>query len=103
MASESTRQSKTGVIVAQTVTTVNFTVPAGRHAFVRVIEGQGPLYFTVDGTDPTLGGDRCYVTTRDEQPRMVRIHEHNDSRGDTQTLKLICFTSPTYHIEVTAV
>ena len=103
MASETTRQSKSGVLVAQTVTTVNFTVPAGRHAYVRIIEGQGPVFFTVDGTEPTIGGDRCYVTTRDEQPRMVRIHEYNDPRGDTQTIKMICLTSPDYHIEVTAV
>lgn len=61
-------QSAEGTLVASTVTTVNFGTGAStpiRYSYVAVTNDSGttpaPIYFTTDGTVPTVGGQDCFA------------------------------------------
>jgi|SRR6185312_6029725 len=61
-------QSAEGTLVASTVTTVNFGVGSAptRYSYIAVTNDGAaaspvPIYFTTDGTVPTVGGEDCFA------------------------------------------
>lgn len=50
-------------LVAATVKTITVTPGAGGDADIEVlnVDGAAAIYFTFDGTTPTVGGDGCHV------------------------------------------
>lgn len=60
-------QSAEGTLVASTVTTVTFGTGAAptRFSYIAITNDSGatpaPIYFTTDGTVPTVGGEDCFA------------------------------------------
>lgn len=78
-------------LTAETVDTVTFD---GSLFEVEVIsDGAAPLYFTLDGSDPVVGGAACYHMPAIASVREVRV----DYRGGV-TVKLISEGTPTYSV-----
>jgi len=89
-------------LVANTVTTLTLDLPdpvadilstaTPKKAQVGVlsVSGEVAIYFTTDGTTPTVGGNGCHVL-----PAVISALEVDDQTpGPTSTIKLISAGSP---------
>jgi hypothetical protein len=91
---------KHGTLVASTVATVTLDlVDSGRivsrQKRVEVInrDGAAEIYFTVDGTTPTVAGDDCFVL-----PAAMGSLEVGAPKGTPTVVKLISSGTPTYSV-----
>lgn len=76
-------------LVAATVTTVTLTVNAGRIEVVNV-DGASAVYFTVDGTTPTVAGDNTHVLPA----AICALEVQDETAGVNSTIKLISVGTP---------
>jgi hypothetical protein len=74
---------------ANTVDTVNFADDVKQIEVVS--DGAAELYFTVDGTAPTVGGAKCYYLPAFGGAREVPVHTGG-------TVKLISSGTPKYSV-----
>lgn len=82
---------------AETVDTVTVKSPS---AFIELItDGSALIYFTLDGTAPTVGGANCYVLPAAASVREIRTRasELANASGDLE-VKLISAGTPEYHV-----
>lgn len=85
-----------GTLVGTVVSTESLTVTAGDTVTVGMRSGTGPIYFTVDGTTPTVAGaDTFVVGFTGYESVTVRVPASN-----AQTVKLISTTADTYSVVV---
>lgn len=79
-------------LVAATVDTVTFTEDV---SVIEVIglDGAAPIYFTVDGSVPTVGGAKCFVL-----PAAVSVNEVTAPGGVAPVVKLISAGTPRYSV-----
>ncbi len=76
-------------LVASTVSTVNVTSNAGRVEVVNV-DGAAAVYFTVDGSTPTVGGNDCHVL-----PATISgVEVDDETSGTNSVVKLISAGTP---------
>lgn len=95
MASYSVGAGKVGayakLAVASTVDTITFADNVDR---VEVIsDGAARLYFTTDGSTPTVAGDNCYVMPATASTRTVKATPSNGT-----VVKVISSGAPTYDV-----
>lgn len=83
-----------GTLVAATVTTVTLTRDFQRVEVVNVT-GTAAIYFTVDGSDPTVGGDDTYVLPA----AICSFEAPSASSGSTTVVKLISSGTPGFAVE----
>ncbi len=83
-----------GTLVADTVSTEDFTV-GNADVVVHLRSGSGPIYFTVNGTDPEVEGAGTYLVHNMLAVRSVAI-----DTSDAQTIKLISASADSYSVEV---
>jgi hypothetical protein len=88
-------ESNHGTLTAATVKAETFTVSNADVIFVHFVSGTGPIYFTVDGSTPSVGGAGTFVVYSGMSSRAVRINT-----SDAQTVKLIATGTPGYSVEV---
>lgn len=92
-----------GTLVANTVATASVTadsdiqvsnVATEQSTKVEVLnrDGTAEIYFTVDGTTPTVGGTGCYVL-----PAAIGAYSVEGVRGSV-TVKLISAGTPAYSV-----
>ena len=86
-------ESVHGTLVGATVSTETFTADNADVIVVHFRSGTGPIYFTVDGSTPTVAGADTFVVIAGA--RTIRVPS-----SDAQTVKLISTTADTYSIEV---
>lgn len=84
--------SATAALSASTVDTINYAVFTP--AIEVVCDSGGPLYVTVDGTTPTVGGAGTYVVPA-SSVRTIRL---GPSLGKNPVVKLIATGTPTYNV-----
>jgi hypothetical protein len=89
-------------LVAATVTTLTLVVaePAGEvlsfapaartHVEVTSVDGAGVVYFTTDGTVPTIGGANCHVLPA----AICSLEVLDETAGATAVVKLISAGTP---------
>lgn len=87
-------KSEHGTLVAATVTTVDLTKNNADVVVVHLVSGDGPIYFTLDGSTPTVGGANTFVVYAGMPSRAVQITNSN-----TQQAKLISATADDYAVE----
>lgn len=85
-----------GTLVAATVDTVTFTGIDFNEVEVLNRNGAAEIYFTVDGTAPTVGGTNCYVLPAAITSAIVGV----PTTGAT-VVKLISAGTPTYSVSGT--
>ncbi len=56
-------------------------------------DGVAAIYFTLDGSDPAVGGDHCY-----ELPAAPSVRTVNRTKNLKQVVKLISAGSPEYSV-----
>jgi hypothetical protein len=79
-------------LVAATADTVTF---ADNISTVEVIsDGLSPVWYTLDGSTPTVGGTNCYYI-----PATIAIDRRDLVSGATDTVKLISAGSPTLRVQ----
>lgn len=80
------------VLAAATVDTVTF---AADHGEIEVLsrDGAAEIYFTVDGSTPTVGGTNCFVQPAGVGSTIVAVR----ARGGT-VVKLISAGTPAYSV-----
>jgi hypothetical protein len=89
-------------LVADTVTTLtldlvdprpdnlSFATPARPRVGVLSVTGTAKIYFTTDGTTPTVGGNACHIL-----PAVISALEVDDGTpGPTSVIKLISSGTP---------
>lgn len=82
---------KHGTLVAATVTTSTL---AGNAKFIEVVaRGTGDIFFTIDGTTPTVGGDDTYVCPQGQSCRV-----RNNDRNGSVDVKMISSGTPGYSV-----
>jgi hypothetical protein len=84
-------------LTAETVDTVTVKSPS---AYIELItDGSAAIYFTIDGTAPTVGGANCYVLPAVPSVREIRVRasELTDASGNL-AVKLISAGTPEYHV-----
>ena len=87
-----TPQTSTAALVASTVTTVD--IPANVDTLeVGSIDGSAAIWYTLDGSTPTVGGAACYLL-----PAVIgsRLHNLAASTEADVKVKLISAGTPTY-------
>ncbi len=79
-------------LVADTVATVSLNVNAGR---IEVLNrtGTAEVYFTTDGSAPTVGGNNCYVL-----PAAISALEVPDEISGMAVVKLISVGTPSVSV-----
>jgi hypothetical protein len=84
-----------GTLVAATVTTVTFSADADTIDTVEVINrsGSAEIFFTVDGTTPTVAGNDCEIL-----PAAVGAVEVGVPGRASTVVKLISAGAPTYSV-----
>lgn len=92
MATYSVVRAKHATLVASTVDTINLSAD---HKVVQVHnrDGVSAIYFTVDGTTPTVGGDDILVFP-------AAIGWVDVPVGDNAAVKLISAGTPAYSVQV---
>lgn len=92
MASYSVTRAKHATLAASTVDTVTLTSP---YPSVEVLnrDGAAAIYFTVDGSTPTVEGDNTFVLLDSKSALEV-----NTNSGTTSVVKLISAGTPTYSV-----
>lgn len=85
-------RSTNGTLTATTVATVTLDAD---YDWVEVVNlsGSAAIYFTVDGTTPTVAGDNT-----DLVPNVAGARVRVPAPGQTSTVKLISSGTPTYHV-----
>ncbi len=76
-------------LVAATVSTVNLTANASRIEVTNV-DGADEVYFTTDGTTPTVAGNNCHVLPA----VMGSLEVDDETAGTASTVKLISAGTP---------
>lgn len=82
-------------LVASTVTTVTVTQRNINTVSVVFHEGTGPVYFTIDGSTPTVEGDDTYAVSAFAPVRVVGYNGVDDV-----TVKLISATADLVEVAV---
>lgn len=83
-------------LVADTVDTVTFKT---RAASVEVVsDGTAELYFSIDGTTPTVGGDNCYYLPATASSREVPVPTEALVGGAEVVVKLISHGTTHYSV-----
>lgn len=99
MASYTVATSEVGVyektLVANTVDTVTFQRNAGTIEVVS--DGADEIYFTVDGSTPTVAGNSTYGLPAVASAKLVKVPPANRTGGST-VVKLISAGTPKYSI-----
>jgi len=88
-------ESAHGQLSAATVATVALTQSNANVIIVHFRSGTGPIYFTVDGSTPTVGGADTFVVHDKLPVRSIRV-----DTSDAQSVKLISATTDFYSVEV---
>jgi len=83
--------AKHATLVASTVDTVTFD-PDPEYVEVASRDGAAEIYFTTDGSTPTVGGQNCYVVPAFPSARTAR---HGATGG---AVKLISSGTPAYSV-----
>ena len=89
-------QSVHSILVAATVKTETLTASGDgslNYVIVHMRDG-GPIYFTVDGSVPTVGGDDTFVLHTSLPVRTIQIPTTN-----AVTVKLISASTDLYSVE----
>lgn len=82
---------KHGTLVAATVATVAL---AGNSKYVEVLNrGDDDIFFTINGTDPTVAGDDTFACPAGE---FVKVRNYD--RDNTVSVKLISAATPDYSV-----
>ncbi len=92
MATYNIGRSKHATLVAATKDQVNFSV-TGTSLRVRNRGTAGVIYFTIDGVDPTSGGDNTYFVGPGENLIIEGLHP-------IPAVELISAGTPEYSVEV---
>lgn len=79
---------------ASTVDTVTYPCHVPEVEVVS-LDGSSPIYFTVDGSTPTVGGVGTYVIPAAIGSRTVRVAV----KGDVTVVKLISVATPIYSVQ----
>ena len=90
-------KSSHGTLTLTVVSTVNLSQTNANSVAVHFRSGTGPIYFTVDGSTPTVGGADTYVVHANLPVRSVPL-----PTTDTQQIKLISASSDDYSVEAEA-
>lgn len=77
-------------VATQTIATSN-----ADEVIVHFVSGTGPIYFTVDGSTPTVGGDDTFIVHSNVPARAVRV-----PTSDSVVVKLISASADGYSVEV---
>jgi hypothetical protein len=91
-------------LTASTVDTVTFTSTVGQIEVVNV-DGAAAIYFTVDGSTPTVGGKGTFVVPAAIGSRTVRAVADTttvtagQAPGVSKVVKLISSGTPTYIVQ----
>jgi hypothetical protein len=95
MATVNKNRAYHGTLTAATVDTVNLSRVYGR---VQVLNrgGANEIYWTTDGTAPTVGGDNCWVVP--SQVGASDIRANSQAQSNTCVVKLISTGTPTYSV-----
>jgi hypothetical protein len=78
-------------LVASTVDTVTF--PGDVSTVTVISDGAAKIYFTVDGTDPVVSGDKTFML-----PAAVSEFEVPSPGSQSAVVKLISAGTPTYSV-----
>lgn len=81
-------------LVASTVTTQTFT-PSERNVEVTNVDGASAIYFTVDGSTPTVAGANCQVI-----PAAIQSLSVPREGTGTVTVKLISSGTPKVSVRI---
>jgi len=76
--------SEFATLVADTVTTLTLAAPNADTIVVHMVSGTGPVYYTLDGSTPTVAGDATFVLYA-----ALPARAHVEATTDTQVIKLI--------------
>lgn len=95
MATHAVTRSASGTLTANTVDTVTLSDNASRIQ-VTNRSGASEIYFSIDGTTPTVGGDDTFILPAAIGSRVV---SSDDVGVDITTVKLISTGTPTYSVE----
>jgi len=93
------RQAKT--LVADTVSTEIFLVKNTDQVVVTITKGStGPIYFTVDGSTPTVGGDNTIVVQSvGDHARVLQVPTQTSTNNQLE-VKLISASTDGYSVEI---
>lgn len=86
--------SEHGTLTASTVKTVSLTKGNANAVVVHMVSGTGPIYYTLNGDSPTVGGAETLVVHAN-----LPVRSHQITTGSTQTVKLISATADGYSVE----
>jgi len=86
--------SEHGTLVADTVTTATLATADAYTVVVHMVAGTGPIYYTLDGSTPTVAGDATFVVYASLPARAHPIRE-----SDAPVVKLISATTDSYAVE----
>lgn len=92
---------KSGTLVTNTVATVSLDQPYGLITVVNPA-GTAAIYFTLDGTAPTVLGDNCYCVPGGSYrmvPGITSIAQKADGTVTGSTVKLIATGTPIFTVE----
>ena len=81
-------------LTANTVASVSLAQTEGDFVLVHLRSGSGPVYFTVDGSTPTVGGANTWVVHSNFPVRSVPVQHSN-----AQEVKLISATADAISVE----
>lgn len=70
--------------------TASFATPPSAQVEVLNVNGSAEVYFTTDDSDPTVGGDGCYLLPA----VIVALTVDDATPGPTSTIKLISAGTP---------
>jgi hypothetical protein len=87
---------KHATLVAATVTTVSTLADGYQRVEVTNVDGAAAVYFTIDGTTPTVAGDDCHVLPASISSMSVK----DSSPGAAPTVKLISSGTPKVSVRV---